>query len=200
MKTKRAIDTVKAFKGIIESSGRKPEKLQTDKGKEFYNSDFQDYCDANDIKHFSTENYDIKACIVERFNRTLKGRMYKYFTDKNTQNWVSVIGELVENYNNSKHRSIKMTPVEASKFENTYLVYKNLFPQNLKIERPDPDFNVGDRVRIVNKKKIFEKGYTPNWSKQVYQITQVFYTVPYTYRVNDFKKLFYKQELNFVAH
>lgn len=199
MKTKNAKNTVEAFKNIIDKADRVPEKLQTDKGKEFYNADFQDYCYAKEISHFSTENYDIKACIVERFNRTLKGKMYKYFTDKNTTVWVDVIDDLVENYNNSVHRSIKMTPIEASKIENTTKVFKNLFPQDLKIERADPVFTVGNLVRVVNKKKIFEKGYTPNWSEQVYRITKVYHTVPYTYKVNEFKKLFYKEELNLVS-
>ena len=199
LKTKTAIEIVKAFNSIVNESSRKPCKLQTDRGKEFYNSEMKDFCLANDIKHFSSENYDIKACIVERFNRTLKQKMWKYFTDRKTKDWISVIDELLDNYNNSFHRSIKMTPIEGSKVENTEIVFKNLFPRNEVVERTEPYFKVGNTVRVLNKKKIFEKGYTPNWSNQLYRISRVNYTIPYTYRVNEFKKLFYQEELNLVS-
>lgn len=199
MKTKSAIETVQAFNKILSISHRKPCKLQTDRGKEFYNSEMKDFCYNNDINHFSTENYDIKACIVERFNRTLKQRMWKFFTDRKTNDWISVIDKLLENYNSSFHRSIKMTPIEASEVENTEIVFRNLFPGGKKIERGEPYFTVGNNVRVLNKKKIFEKGYTPNWSNQIYRITKVYHTIPYTYRVNEFEKLFYQEELNLVS-
>ena len=79
------------------------------------------------IHWFTTEN-ETKAQVVERFNRTLKSKMYKYFTANNTKTWIDIIHDLIFNYNNSYHRSIKMTPVEASLEKNSKSVYDSLFP------------------------------------------------------------------------
>ena len=91
------------------SEGRKPLNLQTDDGKEFYNKTFQELMKRKDIHHFSTSG-DTKSSVIERFNRTLKQRMYRYFTSQNTLNFVPVLQDLVEGYNRSYHRSIKMAP------------------------------------------------------------------------------------------
>ena len=95
--------------------------------------------------------------MVERFNRTLKSKMYKYFTAKGTKTWINIIDELVYNYNNSYHRSIKMTPVEGSLKKNSKIVYNNLFPK-LQSKSVKSKFSIGDRVRISKKRKDFAKG------------------------------------------
>ena len=173
---------------------RKPEKLWTDKGKEFYNKDVKDL-----IELYSTENEE-KSSVVERWIRTIKEKMWKYFTDNNTYTYIDILPDLVEDYNNTKHSTIKMTPVEASKKENELTVWRNLYPDRLKIHDLRPKFSVGDEVRISKKKKTFEKGYTTRWTEEIFTITRIQNTNPITYRIADLKGeeidgTFYEPEL-----
>ena len=100
-----------AFKAIFKN--RRPKLLQTDKGTEFINKTTKKLLKDLKVDQFATEN-GTKAQIVERFNRTLQDRMYKYFTAKNSKRWIDILPDLVNNYNNSFHSSIKMTPTEAT--------------------------------------------------------------------------------------
>jgi transposase InsO family protein len=178
---------------------RRPMKLQTDLGLEFLNKPTQDLFKKHGIQWFSTQN-ETKAQVVERFNRTLKTRMWKYFTETKTKNWVDILQDLIHNYNNSYHRSIKMTPHEASLEKNSKKVYNNLFPQtqnNLK----KPYFSIGDRVRISKKRKDFHKGYLPNFTNELFIISKILSTEPVTYKLKDMNNeeivgSFYEQELS----
>ena len=109
LKTKTGVALVKAFEKIVRQGGRHPNRLQTDRGKEFYNRTFQRWVDEQDIQHFSTEG-DAKASVVERFNRTLKERLYRYLTTANTLRFDKVLPQLVQGYNATRHRSIGMPP------------------------------------------------------------------------------------------
>ena len=91
---------------------RKLEKMWVDKGKEFYNKDVKDL-----IELYSTENEE-KSSIVERWIRTMKENMWKYFSANSTNVYIDALPDLVREYNNTRHSSIKMTPVKASKKEN----------------------------------------------------------------------------------
>ena len=173
---------------------RKPEKLWTDKGKEFYNKDVKDL-----VEIYSTENEE-KSSVVERWIRTIKEKMWKYFTDNNTYTYIDIYPDLVEDYNNTKHSTIKMTPVEASKKKNELTVWRNLYPDRLKIHDLRPRFSVGDEVRISKKKKTFEKGYTTRWTEEIFTITKIQNTNPITYKIADLKGeeidgTFYEPEL-----
>ena len=97
LKAKTGVALVRAFDKILKRR-RHPNRLQTDRGKEFYNRTFQRWLDKQGIEHFSTEG-DAKASVVERFNRTLKERLYRYFTAANTLKFDDVLPELVEGYN-----------------------------------------------------------------------------------------------------
>ncbi len=130
-----------------------------DKGNEFINKKFQDLLKKNNIYWFSN-NSNLKASIVERFNRTLKTKMLRYLTEMGHKRWKDVINYLVYNYNNSYHRSIKMTPVEGSIKENESTVYKNLHGESEMFKKSNK-FNVGDKVRISKWKETFEKGLFP---------------------------------------
>jgi hypothetical protein len=85
---------------------RKPAMIQSDKGTEFLNSIFQSMLKRHDVKFYTSENEDIKAVVVERFNRTLKSKMYRYFTHTNTRRYVDVLLDLLNSYNRTYHRSI----------------------------------------------------------------------------------------------
>ena len=166
-----------ALKNIFKE--RKPEKMWVDKGKEFYNKDVKDL-----IELYSTENEE-KSSVVKRWIRTMKEKMWKYFSAKSTNVYMNVLSDLVKEYNNTRHSSIKMTPVKASKKENELAVWRNLYPDHLEIYDIKPKFSVGDKVRISKKKKTFEKGYTTRWTEEIFTITEVKRTSPVTYKIAD---------------
>ena len=158
---------------------RKAEKMWVDKGKEFYNKDVKQLIDL-----YSTENEE-KSSVVEIWIRTMKEKMWKYFSAKSTNIYMNVLPNLVKEYNNTRHSSIKMTPKKASKIENELTVWRNLYPEHLEIHDINPKFSVGDRVRISKKKKTFEKGYTTRWTEEIFTIVKVKRTSPVTYRIVD---------------
>ena len=192
LKNKKGETVANALKIIFKE--RKPEKLWTDKGREFYNKDVK-----NLVELYSTENEE-KSSIVERWIRTIKEKMRKYFTDNNTYNYMNILPELVEDYNNTVHSSTKLTPIDASKKKNELTVWRNLYPDRYKINNLTPKFSVGDEVRITKKKKVFEKGYTTRWTEEIFTIKEIQNTDPITYKLEDLqgeeiKGTFYEPEL-----
>ena len=177
LKNKQGITVADALKKIFEK--RRPGKLWTDKGTEFYNNNVKGL-----VELYSTENEE-KSSIVERWIRTMKEKMWKYFTDNNTYTYIDILPDLVEDYNNTVHSSTKLTPVEASKKKNELTVWRNLYPDRLKIYDLTPKFSVGDEVRISKKKKTFEKGYTTRWTEEIFTITKIQNTNPITYKIAD---------------
>jgi hypothetical protein len=145
-----------------------------------------------------------KSVIVERFNRTMKMYMFKYFTANNTRKYIDVLPQLFEYYNNKHHRSIKMTPNEASQPANHIKVYENLYDEYFKnarqLKKIKPKLKVGDYVRISFLKGVFDKGYHPNWTRQLYKVSAVHNTTPVTYSITEYDDTpivgkFYEQEL-----
>ena len=192
LKHKTGKSVASALKTIFKE--RQPEKMWVDKSKEFYNKDVKEL-----IELYSTENEE-KSSVVERWIRTMKERMWKYFTDNNTNHYVDILPDLVKDYNNTRHSSIKMTPVDASKKKNELTVWRNLYPDHLEICDIKPKFSVGDKVRISKKKKTFEKGYTTRWTEEIFTIVEVKHTSPVTYKIADLngeeiKGSFYEPEL-----
>ena len=122
LKNKKGETVVKAFKNILKT-GRKPQNLWTDNGVEFYNKDFKKLLEEEGINLYSTQNEE-KSSIVERWNRTIKNRLWKYFTVSNSPVYIDQLPVIVDKYNKSKHRSIKMTPEEASRKENEDSLFK----------------------------------------------------------------------------
>jgi len=125
--------------------------------------------------------------------------MFKYFTANNTKKYIDVLDDFVERYNNTRHSSNEMTPVETSKKENEVRVYRNLYPDLTR--RPmRAKFKIGDKVRIQKKKGYFEKGFTPNWTEEVFTVSKIKRTKPVTYKITDLNDeeiqgTFYEQEL-----
>ena len=110
LRTKTANEVTAAFSRMIKDA--KPNLLQSDKGTEFLNATFQALLRANGIKHYTSENDDIKASLVERWHRTIMAKLYRYFTYANTTRYVDIIQELVKSYNETPHSSIKIAPAE----------------------------------------------------------------------------------------
>lgn len=194
VKDKSGESITSAFKGILQE--RKPKHLQTDNGKEFYNKHFKELMKLEGVNHYSTFT-EVKASVVERFNRTLKERMWKQFALQGNQKWVELLPKLVYDYNNRKHRTIGMKPVDVNE-KNAKNVVKTAFTAELKTD--PPKFKIGDKVRISKLKGLFEKGYTANWSTEIFEVTQINNTSPTTYKLKDtseeeIKGSFYEQEL-----
>ena len=119
------------------------------------------------IHHFSTHG-DAKDSIVEWFNRSVKSKMYKYFTAANTLKYVDNLPKLVYQYNHTYHRSIRMTPAKVTMF-NPKEVWDNLWISRKK----PPAFKVGDKVRLNKKFRPFKKGYLPSWTEEVFVVRKV---------------------------
>ena len=179
LKNKSGQSLKDAFHKIF-STGRIPLKLQTDKGTEFTNKSLQDFLMQNHVHFFTTTNINIKCAVIERFNRTLKTKMFKYLTANSTKRYIDVLASLTDAYNRSKHRTTKMRPIDVDPYDaqdekhvfyNTYGVPSmrdlllNTVNRNLSSE-----FHVGDEVRIALVKKTFNKGYKPQWSKETYRV------------------------------
>ena len=201
LKNKSADSVIEAFKDIFKE--RRPLRyIQSDLGKEYNNKKFMNFLKEYNIKWFASKNFDTKAQIAERFNRTIKEKMWKCFTslgikDTKKAKWVDLLPKLIKNYNNSYHRSIKMTPVEASKQENAIDVYNNLYKPKLLTRRR---FKVGDNVRLTRVKSHFDKGYLPNYTAEIFTISKVLETNPITYEIKDennetIEGKFYNEEL-----
>lgn len=166
MKDKTGESIIKAFQTVLRS-GRKPFQLRTDKGSEFLNRKFQALLREKKI-HYFTATTDVKASVVERFNRTLKNKMWKYFTAFNTRKYIDILDDLTHTYNHSYHRSIKRTPAEVNAM-NAQEVWKTLYGKWLAPSKKYK-FQLGETVRISKLKRHFEKGYLPNWTKEIFLI------------------------------
>ena len=198
LKDKEAKTVFAAFQEIITDSNRKPRHIWIDEGSEFYNSLFTKWLKQNNVIRYSTyENFHNP--VIERFNRTLKTNMWRRFTAENTRNWISMLPSLLETYNNAKHRSIGMTPKEASDPKNREKLHHNLYPDP-EVIPPKPKFKVGDVVRVSRLKGTFEKGFHPSWSEELLKVIKVNNTNPRTYKIvaldgEEVNGSFYEQEL-----
>ena len=192
IKNKGGNEVGRAMEGILRE-GRVPRKIQSDKGREFLNHIVQGVFDRAGVHHFTSEDPQIKCAVVERFNRTLKGRIWKYFTKSRLYRYINVLPDIVKGYNNSVHRTIGRTPasVTTSSLHNT---------TSLDDPVDVPSLKVGDKVRISRAKMIFEKGYLPNWTEEIFTISNILPTQPITYQLKDYygediKGSFYEPEL-----
>lgn len=204
IKFKKANDTYEAFKKIIKSSNRIPKKLHIDGGNEFKGK-CKAYLEELNIDLYVVES-KMKASVVERFNRTLKEKMWRMFTFNKNKKYYDSLPLLIDSYNRSYHRSIKNKPIEISK-NNEDKTFFNLY--GFKKEQGGPNelvhfkFKVDDYVRVVISKNLFEKGYTSNWSDDLFMIHQKIPRIPPVYKIktlnNDIlTKSFYEQEIQLV--
>ena len=122
--------------------------------------------------------YNIQYTVVaEIFIRTLKNKIFKHMTAISRNVYFDVLGDVVDKYNNTDHRTIKMKPID--------ITFDSYADCNEDSNKKDPKFKVGDHVRISKYKNIFAKGYAPNWSEEVFAVGKIKNTVPYTYVISD---------------
>ena len=176
LRDKKGISIVNAFDKIIKQSNRKPNKIWVDQGGEFYNNVFKKWLSDNDIIIYSTYN-EGKSVVAERFIRPLKNKLYKHMTAIGKNVYYDVLDDIVNEYNNTKHNTIKMKPKDVGNYNKRVYIDEH----NEKRSR----FKVGDTVRISKFKNIFAKGYTPNWSREIFIIDKINDTIPYTYNIKD---------------
>ena len=193
LKSKTGIALTNAMKFLI--IAKKPQYLQVDLGTEFYNTNFKNMLAHNNVKMYSTHS-PLKTSIVERVQRTIRNRLWAYFTLKGSYRWIDVLDDIVYSYNHSKHRSIGMAPADVT-ISHERMIHSRLFPKRSKNR---PKFKIGDSVRISKIRQTFQKSAVQNWSDEVFQIVKIKDTNPITYNIKDYtgdeiKGMFYAEEL-----
>ena len=191
IKDKKGTSIVNAFKKIVSKGQRKPNKIWVDQGNEFYNQSFKDFFKINNIEMYSTYN-EGKPAVADRFIRILKNKIFKHMTTISKNIYIDVLNDIVNKYNNTVHKTIKMKPIEVK--NDSFAEY------NEGSNKKGPKFKFGDHVRISKYKNIFVKGYDPNWSEEVFIVNEIKNTVPWTYTINDLNGekvigTFYEKEL-----
>ena len=141
LKDKKGVSIVNAFQSILKKSNRKPNKIWVDKASEWYKRSMKSWLEKNDIEMYSTHNEG-------------KSVVYKHMTSISKNVYIDKLDDILNEYNNTKHRTIKMKPINVK--DNTYIDFGKEVNDN------DPKFKVGDHVRISKYKNIFAKGYTSN--------------------------------------
>ena len=203
VRSKSAKDMLSAFKLLFrQSHPRVPQRLQTDKGKEFFNSSVSGFLREKQVHHFAS-NSDQKAAIVERFNRTLKNRIWTYFTANDTKRYVNVLPDIVDSYNHTKHRSTGMQPADIDNEQAAQKSWRALFYRDASKIKPATERNrigVGERTRITRWKGEFEKGYLPNWSREHFVVREQLSHPQSVYKLEDasgepIEGVYYRSEL-----
>ena len=163
-KNKKGVSIVNAFQSILNNSKRKPNKIWVDRGSEFYNNAFKKWLKDNNMEMYSTHN-EGKSVVAERFIRTLKNKIYKHMTAISKNVYFDVLNDIVDEYNDTYHRTIKMKPTDVG--DDSFAKY------NEESNEKDPKFKIGDHVRISKYKNIFAKGYTHKWSEEIFAIKKI---------------------------
>ena len=180
LKSKHATQVVKAFRSIFRE-GRIPRRIQSDQGREFENRQVRALFNRHDIELFSVKSA-YKAAMVERFNRTLKHKLWRYLTSTNKRKWLDVLQDAVYSYNHSVHRVIKRKPATVTQADVASMREER---QESRSKGKD-NIRVGDTVRISKVKSVFEKGYLPNWTEELFTIADVNRKYkPITYKLKD---------------
>ena len=168
------------FSNILTASKRKPLKLESDRGSEWYNSVFQNFSKVKNIHRYSRYT-DKGPSIAERVFRTIRNLLKKPVFLAGIADWLSELPSVIKQYNNTIHHSIKIKPIDASKKSNENIVYSNLKD---KREVRKPKFKLGDLVRTADIKKVFSKGDSTNCSYKLYTITEVIHDTIPSYRID----------------
>lgn len=194
---KKGSTVAEAFRDIFQE-GRIPKRMQTDQGKEFENHFVQDLFKSNHVEWFAVKSAT-KAALVERFNRTLKARMWKHFTAENSMVWTEALQDVTHAYNYSIHRSISRRPAEVSAEDVDEMREEMYNRKNPPKDRDD--IRVGQAVRISKVKSIFAKSYLPSWTEEIFTVDAIQRkNKPITYRLKDYNGEvlqggFYRQEI-----
>ena len=180
LKNKNRKTITDEFSNILSTSKRKPLRLESDRGTEFYNSIFQNFLKLKNV-HFYSRFTDKGPSIAERVIRTIRNLLKKPVFLAANADWISELPSVIKQYKNTIHYSIKMTPVQASKKSNEKEVYSNL-KDNREVRKPK--FKLGQKVRTSDIRKVFSKSDSTNYSYEVYTITEVIHDTVPSYRID----------------
>ena len=208
VKTKNSKDMLDAFRILFEQMPRTepneepflPHRIFTDRGTEFESKEIKQYFKDSAIEKYKANTSNIKAALAERCIRNVKQRLYRYFSDKHSLNWIDVLPEIVKAINNSKSRITGMKPIDIN-FKNAQSVWVKVYGKNpYAFSNKKPRYQSKEVVRIARDKGIFEKGYWPNYSDEILEIDGVKRGNPNTYRLKDekgemFANKFYEEEI-----
>lgn len=209
LKRKEGAEVASAFQSIFKEATKTPKCLQTDKGTEFTGVKTKQIFKKYGIRYVTTQNPDVKAAVVERVNRTLKSRMWRYLTYKNTYRYINVLEQLVKSYNRSEHSSLGsgLRPFDVNDANDKDSVHRAWLHMYRKmVSRKRPKLKVGDTVRIAKEKGTFSKGYETSWSKEVFVVRRVnrlmplpMYTLTDLNGKEEVKGQFYEHEVQKVS-
>ncbi|KAL3069135.1 hypothetical protein niasHT_034365 [Heterodera trifolii] len=186
VKTKTSVNMIRAFGRIFKRSKYIPWKVLTDQGKEFTARTVQHFFRAKDVEHFCMlTSPQFHAGMAERANRSIKERLYRYFTERNTYTWIDVVQDIVRAINHSPNSSIGMRPADVN-FKNAEALRQKLHNAAENVVRRQPRYRVGDRVRIEKYKHVFQKGYLPRFTNELFTVAEVHTErSPVVYRLRD---------------
>ena len=204
VKRKDSKSMVEAFKQLFaQTHPPSPKRLLTDKGLEFLNKPVQDLFHRHQVTHFVTQN-ETKASMAERVIRTLKTKIYRWFEHTSRKNYVDVLQDIAKAYNNSVHRTIGMRPAEVSKAEVPKL-WQKIYGKQIMMAALKDKFRDKEPVRISSAKTVFDKGYLPNWTEEVFKVSDTVAHPRKVYKIEDLegeqiKGSFYPEELEAVNY
>ena len=181
LKNKNAQTIKDSSENVLMNSKRKPNLIESDRGKEIYNNIFQDFLNKNNIKIYS-RNTSLGAVFAERFNRTTRDLLKNSVFEKGDGKWIDVLPTITKQYSNRIHSSTKLTPIQASLKKNEGFVYKNLLDKRKKIT---PKFQINDLVCTADLKKTFSKGDTTNWFYKLYKPSEIINDIIAAYKINN---------------
>ena len=199
LKSKRSSAVIEAFKKVFKLARTRPATLECDQGTEFWSKEFVNWIEAQGVRMY--HNYsDFAYSVIERFNRTICTIISKHLTATKQKRYIESLPLLMKSYNNRIHSRTNCAPSEVNKYNEMDVwleSYKDLYSKLAS----KPSLKLYDRVRLDKTKHIFEKGYWPAFTTELFEICEVIHSIPVTYRIQDLQGeqisgIFYSQELS----
>jgi len=173
LKSKDSRSVLNEFKSIINDLDKKPMTIVCDKGSEFVNKSFKDYCKNEDMKLILPKS-NLHASYVERFNRTIQNLIFRFMTENSTNRYIDHLDRILLTYNSRFHRMIGMSPFEAENNPQAELIINNLISKrDVDMKKVDPILKIGDFVRISKQKDKFSRGYQPQSQIEIFRINSI---------------------------
>ena len=201
-RNKKTTTTITALADVLNEIKVQVTKISADDGSEFKSKAMDAFLNKRGIHLFSTKNKQLKSVIIERYNRTLENRLYRYMTSKSSKRYIDILQDIVSSYNKTYHSSIGMAPENVNS-TNSEDVWNRLYrpPAHRKSK---PRYHVGSFVRVQKKQKMFTKGYLQGWEPDIYTVINIHETTPYTYTImtaagRQLRKTYYERELTEIS-
>ncbi|KAH7689552.1 hypothetical protein AAVH_40450 [Aphelenchoides avenae] len=186
VRSKKAEHMREAFDELLEHVPHLPWTIYTDKGGEFESKEMKKYFRDRDINKTASQSDDVKAAVAERAIRTLKTRLYRYFSNRNDLAWVDVVPQIVKAINHSRSRALGgMRPVDVNE-NNWKELWTRLYAHNFDKGAPaNSRYTPGSKVRIDKLKGLFDKGYYPSFTDEIFTVQRLIKGHPDSYRIED---------------